>query len=73
MEATIKFKLPEESEDHKIAISSGDLYSAMFAIRRHFFNKVDEEEMSIQKAEIYKEVFDFIVDRLDSHEVGHLF
>lgn len=69
--ATLVFNLPEENEEHKLALNAGRMYSCLWELDQFLRNKVKYESDSLSDAEIgaYKEYRKILHDFLEAHEL----
>ena len=68
--ATIEFKLPEEIDDHTMAIKAGTYFSALFTLdqKMRSFLKYGGDYTSAEA--VAQDVRDFINDRINLDEIS---
>lgn len=66
MKATLKFDLPEESEELVIALNATKIYSALQEIRLHVRNKLKYAELQEETRQELAQINDLILEEFNS-------
>lgn len=71
MEASFKFKLPEEEKEFKLYSQAGDMHSALWDFSEYLRGKIKYSYDTYTDAEmaIFKDVQKFYSETLQSHDI----
>ena len=66
MKAILEFNLPEEGEEHKMALHGLKYYGIIESVLEHIRTKIKNECYHDERREILEEISDLIHDELES-------
>lgn len=71
MKGILKFNLPEEQEEFRIAIDAMKYSSSIYEITQWFRNKLKYEELTEEQSKILTQARDAIWEILDQYEISN--
>lgn len=72
-ELTLKFNLPEESEDANIAMGAQGMHSAIFEFKQELRNRIKHGQYSGGEYKLLEEINELFIKELDDCNVLKLF